>query len=66
MKSAIQNRRIRHGNRIKIINIACNAVGPDEPSTKMATKVFELIAELENLPTDITIGFLKKELQALF
>ncbi len=51
---------------IKIINIACDAVGPDEPSTKMATKLFELIAELENLPTDITIGFLKKELQELF
>ena len=51
---------------VKIINIACDTVGNEEPSTKMATKLFEIIAELENMPTEITIGLLKKELQELF
>ena len=51
---------------IKIINIACDAVGKEEPSTKMATKLFEIIAELEKMPTEITTELLKKELQELF
>ena len=51
---------------IKIINIAANSVGPTQSSTEMATKLFEIVAELETLPTEITIELLKEEFQKLF
>jgi hypothetical protein len=51
---------------IKIINIAAKQMDDKATSTDLSSKIFELIAELEDLPTDITIQQLKKELQRLF
>lgn len=51
---------------IKIINIAAKQMDEKSTSTDLSSKIFELIAELEDLPTDITIQQLKKELQRLF
>lgn len=51
---------------IKIINIAAKQMDENSTSTDLSGKIFELIAELEDLPTDITIQQLKKELQRLF
>jgi len=51
---------------IKIINIAGNQMNETALSTDLATKIFELVGEIGQLPTEITVEFLKKELQDLF
>jgi hypothetical protein len=51
---------------IKIINIAGNQMGDTSLSTDLATKIFELIGEIGQLPTEITVEYLKRELQELF
>ena len=51
---------------IKIINIAGNQMGDTSLSTDLATKIFELVGEIGQLPTEITVEYLKRELQELF
>jgi hypothetical protein len=51
---------------IKIINIAGNAMSAASLGTEFSTKVLEICAEVGALPTEITIGYLKEELQRLF
>lgn len=51
---------------IKIINIAGNLMSPTSTGTDLAAKIFEIVAEVGQLPTEITVEFLKKELQELF
>lgn len=51
---------------IKIIHIAGNQMNELSMSTDLAAKIMEISAEVGTLPTDITIEFLKKELQELF
>lgn len=51
---------------IKIINIAGNQMKETALSTDLATKIFELVGEIGQLPTEITVEYLKKELQELF
>jgi hypothetical protein len=51
---------------IKIINIAGNAMSTTSLGTEFSTKVLEICSEVGELPTEITIGFLKEELQRLF
>ncbi len=51
---------------IKIINIAAKQMDEKASSTELSSKVFEIISEIEDLPTDITIKQLKGELQRLF
>lgn len=51
---------------IKIINIAAKQMDEKATATDLSSKIFELVAELEELPTDITIQQLKQELQRLF
>ncbi|MBM3452185.1 MAG: hypothetical protein FJX84_03470 [Bacteroidetes bacterium] len=51
---------------IKIINIAGNQMIETAVSTDLATKIFELVSEIGELPTEITVEFLKQELQDLF
>jgi hypothetical protein len=51
---------------IKIINIAGNQMSEAALSTDLATKIFELVGEIGQLPTEITVEFLKRELQDLF
>jgi hypothetical protein len=51
---------------IKIINIAGNQMSATSLGTEFSTKVLEICAEVGNLPTEITIGYLKEELQRLF
>jgi hypothetical protein len=34
--------------------------------TDLAAKIFELVAEIGKLPTEITIDYLKRELQEMF
>lgn len=51
---------------IKIINLAGSRLAADATSADLANKIFELIAEIGQLPTEIVIEQLKKELQSLF
>lgn len=51
---------------IKIINIAGNQMSVTSTGTDFAAKVFEIVAEIGKLPTEITVDYLKKELQELF
>lgn len=51
---------------IKIINIAGNLMSDISLSTDLATKIFELVGEIGQLPTEITVEYLKQELQELF
>jgi hypothetical protein len=51
---------------IKIINIAGNQMQATSMGLDMSSKIFEICAEVGKLPTEITIEYLKKELQELF
>ena len=51
---------------IKIINIAGNQMSNIAMANDLATRIFELIAEIGKLPTEITVEFLRKELQEMF
>src|SRR5690554_2096991 len=51
---------------IKIINVAAQSLDEKANSTELSNKVFEIIGELDELPTEITIKLLKEELQRLF
>ncbi|MEX1191753.1 MAG: hypothetical protein WEA99_07240 [Brumimicrobium sp.] len=51
---------------IKIINIAAKQMDENASATDLSNKIFEIISEIEELPTEITIKLLKEELQRLF
>jgi hypothetical protein len=51
---------------IKIINIAGNQMQPTSTGMDLSAKIFELVAEIGQLPSEITTEYLKKELQELF
>ena len=51
---------------IKIINIAGNQMQATSTGMELSSKIFELVAEIGQLPSEITVELLKKELQELF
>ena len=51
---------------IKIINIAGGQMSDVSLALDLSAKIFEITAEVGQLPTEITIEFLKRELQELF
>lgn len=51
---------------VKIINIAAKQMEESASATDLSSKIFELISEIDELPTEITIRRLKEELQRLF
>lgn len=51
---------------IRIINLAGDTLEPTAMSLDLATRIMEISAEVETMPTDIATDFLKKELQELF
>jgi hypothetical protein len=51
---------------IKIINIAGGQMADISMALDLSAKIFEITAEVGQLPTEITIEFLKRELQELF
>lgn len=51
---------------IKIINIAGNQMSAVSMATDLAGKIFEIVAEVGKLPTEITNEYLTRELQELF
>jgi hypothetical protein len=51
---------------IKLMNVAGNQMDLSSTGTDFAAKIFEIVAEVGQLPSEITVGYLKKELQELF
>jgi hypothetical protein len=51
---------------IKIINIAGNQMDVTSTGMDLSAKIFEIVAEVGQLPTEIAVEYLKKELQELF
>lgn len=51
---------------IKIINLAGGQMGPTSMGMDLSAKIFEICSEVGKLPTEITIDYLKKELQENF
>ncbi|MBU2019865.1 MAG: hypothetical protein KJ941_09485 [Bacteroidetes bacterium] len=50
---------------LKIINIAGNQMNELSLSTDLASKTFELVAEIGSLPSEIAVDFIKKEFQEI-
>lgn len=51
---------------IKIINVAAQSLEADATATDLSSKIFEIVAEVGELPTEIAIKAIKKEFQTLF
>ncbi len=51
---------------IKIINIAGQQMKEDDDATAMSNKLFEIVAEVGELPSEIAVKVLKEEFQKLF
>ncbi len=51
---------------VAIINTAAKSIEPESPSIKLSQTILEEIIDKENSPTDMAIGFIKKELQSIF
>lgn len=51
---------------IKIINLAGNQMTATATGMDLSAKIFEIVAEIGQLPTEITVEYLKRELQELF
>lgn len=50
----------------KIIQLAGQQMGPASNGLDLASKIFEIVAEVGVLPTEIAVQALKEEVQALF
>ncbi len=51
---------------LKIIHLAGKQMGPTATATDLSAKIFEIVGEVGELPSEITVEILKKELQELF
>ena len=51
---------------IRIINLAGEKTKKDAKSIELSSNIFEIIKELEALPTEIAVNILKKDIQTLF
>ena len=51
---------------LKIIHLAGTQMGPTSMSVDLSAKIFEIVGEVGQLPSEITVEILKKELQELF
>jgi len=51
---------------INIINLAGKQMDATSMATDLSAKIFEIVAEVGELPSEITVAILKKELQELF
>jgi hypothetical protein len=51
---------------IQLINVAASQVEENASAIDLSSKIFELTAEFEKLPSEIATEFLVEELQKLF
>lgn len=50
---------------IKLINAAGEQMSPTSNGLDLSSKIFEMLAQLNQLPSEVTVEFLKKEFQKL-
>ncbi len=51
---------------IKLINTAGEQMTATSTGLDLSSKIFEMLAQLKQLPSEVTVEFLKKEFQGLF
>ena len=51
---------------LKLINLAASQLNENATALELSSKIFELVAQLELLPSEVAIEYLKKEFQELF
>jgi len=51
---------------VKLINLAASQVQENATAIELSAKIFELVAQLEKLPSEVATEFLKNEFQELF
>ncbi|MFA7274155.1 MAG: hypothetical protein WC044_09810 [Crocinitomicaceae bacterium] len=51
---------------VKIINVAGKQMNDTSMSTDLAAKIFEIVGEVGQLPSEIAVEYVKKEFQELF
>jgi hypothetical protein len=51
---------------IKLINAVGEQMSPTSSGLDLSSKIFEMLAQLKQLPSEVTVEFLKKEFQQLF
>ncbi len=51
---------------MKIINLAGQQMGPTSTGMDLSSKIFEIVAEVGTLPTEIAVKALKEDVQRLF
>jgi hypothetical protein len=51
---------------IKLINAVGEQMSPTSTGLDLSSKIFEMLAQLKQLPSEVTVEFLKKEFQQLF
>jgi hypothetical protein len=51
---------------IRILNLAGSQMQESSMGLELSGKIFEIVAEVGTLPTDITVDYLKKEFQEMF
>jgi hypothetical protein len=51
---------------IRLINLAASQMGENASSLDLSAKIMEMLAQLEVMPSEVAVAFLKQEFQALF
>ena len=51
---------------IRLINLAASQMGEQSSSLDLSAKIMEIMAQLETMPSEVAVSFLKQEFQALF
>ena len=51
---------------VKIIHLAGQQMQPTSTAMELSSKIFEIVGEVGQMPTEIAVELLKKELQELF
>ncbi|MFM6935813.1 MAG: hypothetical protein ACKOXP_10240 [Flavobacteriales bacterium] len=51
---------------IRLINLAAAQMGENASSLDLSAKIMELLAQLDVMPSEVAVSFLKQEFQALF
>ncbi len=51
---------------VKLVNLAVAKLEPNAPSTELSSKIFEMMVETQNNPTDKALEVIKKEISIYF
>lgn len=51
---------------IRLINLAASQMGEQSSSLDLSAKIMEIMSQLETMPSEVAVSFLKQEFQALF